>query len=89
MEKIWPSKSWKQGNCVQHRHLNHGDFTLAAIDDVIDRGKREDWRELRLAALEDRAIMEKVLRVCEAHVDDPFAQRYHFWKHYAERPRAA
>ena len=67
-----------------HRHLNHGDFTLAAIDDVIERGKREDWRELRLAALEDRSIMEKVLRVCEAHANDPYAQRYHFWRDYAE-----
>jgi hypothetical protein len=26
-----------------------------------------------------------VLRVCNAHVNDPYAQRYHFWKQYAER----
>jgi len=69
---------------VLHRHLNHGDFTLAAIDDVIERGKREDWRDLRLAALKDRTIMEKVLRVCESHAHDEFAQRYHFWRNYAE-----
>jgi hypothetical protein len=30
-------------------------------------------------------LLEKILRVCRAHVEDPFAQRYHFWKHYAER----
>ena len=69
---------------MQHRHLNHRDFTLAGIDDVIDRGKIADWRELRLAALADRKIMEKVLRICEAHVHDPYAQRYYFWKNYAE-----
>jgi hypothetical protein len=30
-------------------------------------------------------MLEKVLRVCQAHVADPYAQRYHFWMHYAER----
>lgn len=68
-----------------HRHLNHQDFTLAAIDDVIDRGRRQDWAELRRAALADRVVMEKVRRVCAAHVQDPYAQRYHFWKRYADR----
>ena len=68
-----------------HRHLIHQQFTLAAIDDVIARGKRRDWAELRTEALADRTVLEKVLRVCEAHVADPYAQRYHFWKQYAER----
>ena len=68
-----------------HRHLTHQQFTLAAIDDVIARGKRRDWAELRRAALADQAVLRKVLRVCQAHVADPYAQRYHFWKQYAER----
>ncbi len=68
-----------------HRHLNHQNLTLVAIDDVIGRGQRQDWAELRRAALRDRGVLEKVLRVCQAHVADPYAQRYHFWKHYAER----
>jgi hypothetical protein len=68
-----------------HRHLSHQQFTLAAIDNVIARGKRRDWVELRQAALQDRATLEKVLSVCQAHISDPYAQRYHFWKHYAER----
>ena len=68
-----------------HRHLNHQRLTLAAIDDVIARGKRQDWVELRRAALDDRTVMEKVLKVCQAHVADPYVQRYHFWKQYAER----
>ena len=70
---------------MRHRHLNHQDFTLAAIDDVIDRGRRHDWAELRRIALGDRVVMEKVHRVCAAHMQDPYAQRYHFWKRYAEQ----
>jgi phosphoglycolate phosphatase-like HAD superfamily hydrolase len=68
-----------------HRHLNHEQLTLAAIDDVIGRGKRQDWAALRQVALRERSVLEKVLRICNAHVADPYAQRYHFWKHYAER----
>jgi hypothetical protein len=83
---IYLSKSGKViGHLMIHRHLNHQNLTLAAIDDVIGRGKRQDWADLRRAALRDRVVLEKVLRVCQAHVDDPYAQRYHFWKHYAER----
>lgn len=54
-----------------HRHLNHQTFTLAAIEDVIWRGNRRDWAETRRALLGDRTVLEKVLRVCEAHVQDP------------------
>jgi hypothetical protein len=70
---------------VLHRHLNHQDYTLAAIDDMIDRGKREDWAQLRAAAFRHRAVMEKILRVSNAHAHDPYAQRYHFWRQYAEQ----
>ena len=68
-----------------HRHLTHQQFALAAIDDVIARGKRRDWAELRRAALDDRTVLEKILRVCQPQVADPDAQRYHFWRQYAER----
>ncbi len=68
-----------------HRHLTHQNLSLAAIDDIIARGKRQDWARLRQAVLADRVLLEKVLRVCQAHVTDPYAQRYHFWKQYAER----
>lgn len=69
---------------MQHRHLNHSHFTLAAIDDVISRGRWQDWAELRLAALGDRSVLERVQRICQAYVSDPYAQRYHFWMHYVE-----
>ena len=71
-----------------HRHLNHQRFTLAAIDDVIARGRWQDWAALRRAALQDRLLLEKVRRICRAYVSDPYAQRYHFWLHYAEEHRA-
>jgi hypothetical protein len=41
---------------MQHRHLNHQDFTLAAIDDVIGRGRLPDWDALRSALLSQPAI---------------------------------
>jgi hypothetical protein len=71
-----------------HRHLNHQRFTLAAIDDIIGRGRKRDWRELRAELMRDRALVNKVLRICRAHVHDPRAQRYHLWMHYAERQLA-
>jgi energy-converting hydrogenase A subunit M len=70
---------------MQHRHLNHEGYTLAALDDVIERGKREDWAQLRSAALRDTVLMEKILRVALAHANDRYAQRYHFWRRYAEQ----
>jgi hypothetical protein len=73
---------------MNHRHLTHQEYTLAAIDDIIARGKRRDWAALRTALLTDPSIREKVLRVCAAHIADPYAQRYHFWNHYAEREPA-
>ena len=70
---------------MRHRHLNHSRFTLAAIDDVIDRGKRESWASLLAAVDASPEIRSRVLRVCEAHLPDNFAQRYHFWNNYASR----
>jgi len=72
-----------------HRHLNHQELTLAAIDDVISRGKRKDWEDLRLAVLGNPAFREKIQQVCRARIADPRAQRHHFWMHYAEEHLAA
>lgn len=73
---------------MRHRHLNHEEFTLAAIDDVISRGRDEDWQALRRAVLSDPAVAPKVRRVWERRKDDRFAQRYHFWKAYVDRHSA-
>lgn len=69
---------------MQHRHLNHQRYTLAAIDDVISRGKLQDWADLRRAALAEPELFLRIQRVCQPQVADPYAQRYHFWKNYAE-----
>lgn len=70
---------------MQHRHLNHSRFTLASIDDVISRGGLDTWFRLRDRLCADSLTREKVLRVCRAHLHDPFAQRYHLWHRYAEQ----
>lgn len=72
-----------------HRHLNHQRYTLAAIDDVIIRGKWNDWAELRKAVLADSTLLDKVERVCQQYISDPYAQRHHFWMHYAKEHRSA
>ncbi len=74
---------------MQHRHLNHQLFTLAAIDDVISRGRWQDWVELRHAVLQDRGLLKKIERICRPYLSDPYAQRYHFWMHYAKAHRAS
>ncbi len=68
---------------MSHRHLNRSLFTLAAIDDVIDRGKRDSWASLLAAVDASPEIRNRVLRVCAAHVDNAYAQRYNFWNNYA------
>jgi hypothetical protein len=67
-----------------HRHLNHQELSLAAIDDVIARGKRKDWEALRMAIMADHSLLEKIQQVCSGRVVNPYAQRYHFWMNYAE-----
>jgi len=70
-----------------HRHLNHQRYTLAAIDDVISRGRWVDWFEMRQAVLNDLSLLEKIEQVCRARVSDPYAQRHHFWMHYVNEHR--
>jgi hypothetical protein len=76
-------------SAMRHRHLNHQDFTLAAIDDIIGRGQWPAWEALRSALLLQPGIREKVLRVCDVHLADLAAQRYRFWNHYARARQVA
>jgi hypothetical protein len=43
-----------------HRHLNHEGFSLASIDDLIARGNRADWEEMRETILEDPSLLELI-----------------------------
>jgi hypothetical protein len=76
---------WNYLNGMKHRHICSDVLTLAAIDDIIARGGRTDWAELRDAASRDRRIPEKIIRVCAAHANDPGAQRHYLWRYYAAR----
>ena len=73
---------------MQHRHLNHQEFTLAAVDDIIRRSGSRDWVLLRRAAHRDGAVLARIQRLCGAAASTPpqeGAQRINFWKKYAQR----
>ncbi len=52
---------------MHHRHLNHAEFTLAAIEDLLARGRMPDWVKLITAIRADPygEIAEKTLLLCE------------------------
>jgi len=72
---------------MRHRHLNHSRLTLAAIDDIISRGQWRHWADLRQAVRRDPSILDRIERICVQYVQDPRAQRYHFWMRYAKESR--
>ena len=77
-----------QDKLMLHRHLNHSEWTLAAIDDVIARGRLDDWKELRDVAATRIDIRKRILLVAKPHLSDPYAQRYHFWNLYVRKQSA-
>ena len=71
---------------MQHRHLVETDLpSSAAIDDTIERGSLDDWIVLRDQAKADESVVRKILRVCAARCADPYAQRHHLWRLYAQQ----
>ena len=72
---------------VRHRHLKHARYSLAAIDDVIARGRWTDWADLRRAIRADPSLLDRVERVCRACARSTAAQRHHFWLHYVRAHR--
>ena len=63
---------------MKHRHIDTQDFILPAIDDIISRGNRNDWIELRDAALADPSIKQMILDICK-HYYYENSIRYDFW----------
>jgi len=53
---------------MKHRHLNHDDLTLAAIDSIIERGHCRDWRRLAHAIRDEAGIAEKVCKLTAARL---------------------
>jgi hypothetical protein len=70
---------------MQHRHLKVVDFSAMSIDDMIERGKWQDWAVLGVAARRNPEIARTIRMVCAARVQNPYAQRHRFWEHYAEK----
>ena len=52
---------------MKHRHLRHEKFTLAAIEDIFDRGRMSDWVPLIGAIRADPfgEVAEKTRLLCE------------------------
>jgi hypothetical protein len=52
---------------MKHRHLTHQEFTTAAIEDILTRGRMPDWEPLITAIQADPygEIAEKTLMLCE------------------------
>lgn len=55
---------------MEHRHLTHEAYTLAAIEDILDRGRMPDWVPLIVAIRDDPfgEVAERTLRLCERPV---------------------
>jgi hypothetical protein len=51
------------GELVTHRHLNSTEWTLAAIDSLLERGDLPDWRELFAAVRRDEALAGRVMHI--------------------------
>ena len=70
---------------MKHRHLDHEELTVAAIDDIIERGGNQAWAELCDAVLADADVRERTHRIATVRTEqDSRAQRFSFWKHYVE-----
>ena len=63
---------------MRHRHIDTQEYVLPAIDDIISRGNRNDWIELRDATLADHSIKQKILDICKHYASDN-SIRYDFW----------
>ena len=52
---------------MKHRHLTHEGLTIAAIEDVLARGRIPDWEPLITAIQADPygEVAEKTLVLCE------------------------
>lgn len=74
---------------MTHRHLNHSNWTLAAIDSCITRGTPIDYAELRAAALSDLQIMNDIKHICGSvlgrYNDENFDRElYEDWLRWAD-----
>lgn len=54
---------------MRHRHLTTHEWTLMAIESLLERGQLADWQEFALALSKSERLAADTLRVCE-YVED-------------------
>ena len=69
---------------MRHRHIDGTDYSLPAIDAIIERGQRRDWTELQIKLRSDPSLCRKVFDIASHNLDHPYTIRYHYWYHYAK-----
>ena len=50
---------------MKHRHIDTQGYILPERYDIISRGNRNDWVELRDASLADPSIKQKIIDICK------------------------
>lgn len=63
-----------------HRHLDAPGYTLAAIDDVIERGMLDDWLDLAQAVRDDPDVKARVRRIVRARTGEQSTIHHAFWR---------
>ena len=59
------------------------------IDDVISHGQQQDWADLHQAVLADRALLDKIERLCRANINNPYdPDSYAVWMRFVQACRA-
>lgn len=54
---------------MQHRHIRTDDWTLMAIESLLDRGQLSDWREFVQVMKSDPQLAERMLQMARGHED--------------------
>lgn len=70
---------------MNHRHINDTEYSLTAIDSVIERGQRKDWALLQISMRDNSNLCRKVLHIAGHNLEHPYTIRYHYWYHYARK----
>ena len=68
---------------MNHRHITDNEYSLAAIDSIIERGQRKDWALLQISMRDNADLCRKVLRIASHNLEHPYTIRYHYWYHFA------
>jgi hypothetical protein len=69
---------------MEHRHITDTGYTRPAIDDIIERGGKNDWAALQSMVRSDPDLCRKVNEIASHNLDHPFTIRYHFWLAYSK-----